>query len=83
MFNQPQTLVLKSQRKWFWVALLLALFNPPLIGFIIALALWREGGHRREAMIIVTVAVLWAFTSYVAIRWFIAQGYLPRFQVTP
>lgn len=53
-------MVLKSKRKWFWVGMAIALFLPPIPGFIFGFSLLTEKPYRREALIIICWTIIWA-----------------------
>lgn len=57
-------MVLKSKRKWFWVGMAIALFLPPFPGFIFGFSLLTEKPYRREALIIICWAILWAVFTF-------------------
>lgn len=52
-------MVLKSRRKWLIVGLVIALFVPPIPGFIYGFSLMTEKPYRREAWIIIGWTILW------------------------
>ena len=81
MENQPQTMVLKSRRKWFWIGIALSITAAPFPGLIYGIALFLEREYRKEATIIIVVSIAWAFVFFFVSKWLVTAGYLPRFQI--
>jgi len=57
-------MVLKSKRKWFWVGMVIALFLPPVPGFIFGFSLLTEKPYRTEALIIIGWTLVWWVCAY-------------------
>ncbi|MDO8521722.1 MAG: hypothetical protein Q7S08_00350 [bacterium] len=71
-------MVLKSKRKWFWVGMAVALFLPPMPGFIFGFSLLTEKSYRREALIIICWTIIWA-----AFMFWLGQYILGARLITP
>ena len=68
---------LVSRKKWLWMGIIIALLNPIFSGLIIGLAFWTEPELKKEAKIILAIAVIWGIIALYLTRWLVAQGYLP------
>lgn len=67
-----------SLRKVFWVGIVMAVFNPPIVGFIFALLFAFRRETRREALIIALWAVVWSVLYAVLIHVLLAHGIVVR-----
>lgn len=56
----------KLGEKWFWIGMAVALFNVAA-GLVYGIALLTEKKHRKEGLIIVIFAVVWAVVSIFVI----------------
>lgn len=68
---------LVSRKKWLWLGIIIALLNPIFSGLIIGLAFWTEPELKKEAKIVLAIAVIWGIIALYLTRWLVAQGYLP------
>ncbi len=68
---------LVSRKKWLWLGIIIALLNPIFSGLIIGLAFWTEPELKKEAKIVLAIAVIWGIIALYFTRWLAAQGYLP------
>jgi len=68
---------LTSRKKWLWLGIIIALLNPIFSGLIIGLAFWTEPELKKEAKIILAIAVIWGIIALYLTRWLVVQGYLP------
>jgi len=73
-----EKITLTSRKKWLWLGIIIALVNPILSGLVLGLAFWTEPDLKKEAKIILAVAILWGLVSVYLSSWLIQQGYLPR-----
>jgi len=70
---------LTSRKKWLWLGIVVAIINPVFAGLILGLAFWTEPEMKKEAKIILAVAIVWGIIySYLA-NWLTSQGYLPAY----
>ncbi len=71
----------KLGKKWFWLGIVMALFNVAA-GLIYGLALATEKDHRKEGLVIIVFAIVWAYVSFFFVGpWLLQSGLLPKFQV--
>ncbi|MBL7155130.1 MAG: hypothetical protein ISS88_01325 [Candidatus Portnoybacteria bacterium] len=75
--SSEKEIKLTSRKKWFWLGIIIALLNPIFSGLIIGLAFWTEPELKKEAKIILAIAVIWGIIALYLVRWLVAQGYLP------
>jgi len=68
---------LTSRKKWLWLGIIIALLNPIFSGLIIGLAFWTEPELKKEAKIVLAIAVIWGIIALYLTRWLVVQGYLP------
>jgi len=73
-----EKITLTSRKKWLWLGIIIALLNPILSGLVLGLAFWTEPELKREAKIILAVAIIWGLITVYLSGWLIEQGYLPR-----
>jgi len=59
-----------KSRKWFWVGLLIALFNPIFSGLILGSFYLTEPALKKYGWIILTVAIIWGVLSLLAFQKF-------------
>ena len=69
-------MVLKSKRKWFWIGMIIALFLPPIPGFIFGFAMFTEKPYRKEALIIIVWSAVWAVLTYLIAQYVVSHGLL-------
>jgi len=76
--EEKKEIVLSSKKKWFWLAVAIALISP-VSGVILAVALLAESGMRRTGLIIFILSFIWGVASLYLTRWLMDNGYLPVF----
>ena|GEM_PF-1198114 len=74
---EKEKISLSSRKKWFWLGIVIALINPIFSGLIIGLAFWTEAEFKKEAKIILAIAIIWGLITIYLSRWLAQQGYLP------
>jgi hypothetical protein len=65
-------LVISSKKKWVWLGVLIALFNPVFAGLIIGAVYLSEPELRNAGKVIATIAILWG-----AILFYLTRQVLP------
>ncbi len=75
--SEKKEVKLVSRKKWLWLGIIIALLNPIFSGLIIGLAFWTEPELKKEAKIVLAIAVIWGIIALYFTRWLAAQGYLP------
>lgn len=75
--SEKKEVKLVSRKKWLWLGIIIALLNPIFSGLIIGLAFWTEPELKKEAKIVLAIAVIWGIIALYLTRWLVAQGYLP------
>lgn len=73
-----EKITLSSRKKWLWLGIVIALLNPILSGLVLGVVFWTEPELKREAKIVLAVAIIWGLAAIYFSRWLIGQGYLPR-----
>jgi hypothetical protein len=76
--EEKKEIVLSSKKKWFWLAVAIALISP-VSGVILAIALLAESGMRKTGLIIFILSFIWGVTSLYLTSWLMNNGYLPVF----
>jgi hypothetical protein len=74
--SNKETISLSSRKKWFWLSVVIALVSP-VSGLILGIAFWTESGLRKEAKIILLVAIIWGLLIVLLSDWLAERGYLP------
>lgn len=74
--KDKETISLSSRKKWFWLSVVIALISP-VSGLILGIAFWTESGLRKEAKIILLVAIIWGLLIVLLSDWLVERGYLP------
>jgi hypothetical protein len=72
-------IALSSRRKWFWLGIIITIVNPIFAGLILGLAFWTEPEMKKEAKIILVVAIVWGIIYSYLVNWLTARGYLPTY----
>jgi len=75
--SSKEEIKLTSRKKWLWLGIIIALLNPIFSGLIIGLAFWTEPELKKEAKIVLAIAVIWGIIALYFTRWLVTQGYLP------
>ncbi|PIV10134.1 MAG: hypothetical protein COS49_02140 [Candidatus Portnoybacteria bacterium CG03_land_8_20_14_0_80_41_10] len=70
---------LTSRKKWLWLGIVVAIINPVFAGLILGLAFWTEPEMKKEAKIILAVAIIWGAIYSYLVSWLTSQGYLPAY----
>ncbi|MEE8131596.1 MAG: hypothetical protein V3T98_00935 [Candidatus Paceibacterota bacterium] len=71
----------KLGKKWFWIGIVMAFLNV-LGGLIYGVVLAIEKNHRKEGLIIITWAVVWALIGFLIIGpWLVKSGIVPQFEL--
>jgi len=70
---------LTSRKKWLWLGIVVAIINPVFAGLILGLAFLTEPEMKKEAKIILAVAIIWGAIYSYLVRWLTSQGYLPAY----
>lgn len=76
--NGKEGIVLSSKKKWFWLAIAVALISP-VSGAVLAVALLTEPKMKKIGMIIFVLSFVWGILSLFLINWLADSGYLPAF----
>ena len=67
-----------SRKKWLWLGIIIALVNPILSGLVLGLFYWTEPELKKEAKIVLAIALIWGAIALYLSSWLASQGYLPR-----
>ncbi len=70
---------LTSRKKWLWLGIVVAIINPVFAGLILGLAFLTEPEMKKEAKIILAVAIIWGAIYSYLVSWLTSQGYLPAY----
>ncbi len=74
--SSKKEIKLTSRKKWLWLGIIIALLNPIFSGLLIGLAFWTEPELKKEAKIVLVIAVVWGVIALYLTRWLVGQGYL-------
>jgi len=74
--NDKGKIILSSPKKWFWLAVAVAIISP-ISGIILAVALLSERGNKKIGLIILALSFVWGVVSLYLNNWLIKNGYLP------
>jgi len=74
--NQVQKLVLSSKKKWFWLAIAIALLNPIFSGLILGIGFLSEPALKREGKWVLGLAIVWGLTAMFIAQWLKEKGYI-------
>lgn len=65
-----------STQKVFWVGILMAIFNPPIVGLVYALCFIGKKETRNLSYIVGVWAVVWTVIYYIIFRTLVSSGIL-------
>lgn len=74
--NKEEKVTLSSKKKWFWLAIAIALISP-VSGVVLAIAFLTEKDLKKQGGIILPLAIIWGIVFFYLTDWLIKQGYLP------
>jgi formate/nitrite transporter FocA (FNT family) len=77
--EKKEKISLTSRKKWLWLGIIIAIVNPIFSGLIIGIAFWTEPELKKEAKIVLAVAIIWGLIAIYLSRWLAGQGYLPNY----
>jgi len=77
--SDSKKVALSSRKKWLYLGIVIAIVNPVFAGLILGLALLSEPEMKKEAKIILGVAIIWGIIYSYLVNWLTAQGYLPSY----
>jgi len=67
--------------KWFWIGIVMSFFNIAA-GLVYGIALTVEKSYRKEGLIIIAFAIVWALVGFFLIGpWLLKLGVVPKFQI--
>ena len=71
----------KFGKKWFWIGIVVSTLNI-IAGLVYDIVLAIEKNHRKEGLIIMAWAIIWALIGFFVIGpYLIKSGVLPKFQI--
>jgi len=71
----------KLGKKWFWIGIVVSTLNI-VAGLVYGVALVVEKDHRKEGLIVMAWAIIWALIGFFVIGpYLIKSGLLPEFQM--
>ncbi|MFH1671422.1 MAG: hypothetical protein ABH889_01430 [Candidatus Portnoybacteria bacterium] len=74
--NKEEKFPLSSKKKWFWLAIVIALISP-VSGVVLAVAFLTEPELKSQGRIILPLAIIWGIIFLYLTNWLISKGYLP------
>lgn len=77
--SDSKKVTFSSRKKWLYLGIVIAILNPVFAGLILGLALLTEPEMKKEAKIILGVAIVWGIVYSYLVNWLTAQGYLPSY----
>ena len=67
---------LSSKKKWFWLAIAIALISP-IAGVVLAVAFLTEPELKKQGKIILPLVIIWGVIFIFLTNWMVERGYLP------
>ena len=74
--EEKEKINLSSKKKWFWLAVAVALISP-ISGVVLAVAFLTEKDLKKQGRIILPLAIVWGVIFLYLTDWLVSQGYLP------
>lgn len=71
-----QEITLSSKKKWFWLAIIIAVLNPIFSGLVLGIAFLTEPQLKKEGKIVLVIAIIWGLVAMYLSRWLVSQGFL-------
>lgn len=76
IFSKKDKVSISSKRKWFIIAIIIAVLNPIFSGLVIAFAFLTEPELRKQGKILLVISFLWAIILAYLIELLKRGGYL-------
>lgn len=76
IFSKKDKVSISSKRKWFIIAIVIAVLNPIFSGLVIAFAFLTEPELRKQGKILLVISFLWAIILAYLIELLKRGGYL-------
>lgn len=76
IFSKKDKVSISSKRKWFIIAIIIAVLNPIFSGLVIAFAFLTEPELRKQGKILLVISFLWAIVLAYLIELLKRGGYL-------
>ncbi len=57
-----------SQKKWFWVGIIIALVNPIFAGLLVAAVYLTEPKLKRAGVVVAAISILWGAVLFYLVR---------------
>ena len=71
----------KLGKKWFWIGIVVSTLNI-VAGLVYGITLLIEKDHRKEGLVVMAWAIIWALIGFFVIGpYLIKSGLLPKFQM--
>ena len=71
----------KLGKKWFWIGIVVSTLNI-VAGLVYGITLLIEKDHRKEGLVVMAWAIIWALIGFFVIGpYLIKSGLLPKFQI--
>lgn len=75
MDEKNEKIAISSPKKWLWLGIIIALLSP-ISGLILGMFFWTEPELKKQAKIILIVAVIWLPLTIYLSGWLAEQGFL-------
>ena len=76
LFSKGDKIDISSKKKWFIIAIIIAILNPIFSGLVISFAFLTEPKLRKEGKILLVISFVWAIILAYLIEGLKSGGYL-------
>ena len=66
--KNEEIIFISSRKKWLWLGIFIALFNPVFAGLVLGAVYLSEPELKKEGRIIATIAILWGAALLYFVR---------------
>lgn len=66
--KNEEIIFISSRKKWLWLGIFVALFNPVFAGLILGAVYLSEPELKKEGQIVATIAILWGAVLFYFVR---------------
>jgi len=74
--KNEEIIFISSRKKWLWLGIFVALFNPVFAGLILGAVYLSEPELKKEGRIVAMVAILWGAVLFYFVRQNFAVNFL-------
>ncbi len=74
--KNEEIIFISSRKKWLWLGIFVALFNPVFAGLILGAVYLSEPELKKEGRIVAMIAILWGAVLFYFVRQNFAVNFL-------